>query len=437
MTTLSPDLWDDDRPRDAVPPMLLVAAVVMLVIGIHIAGRVGAYCSPLQNDSYIYASFGYRIAHGDVLYRDMSDIKPPGLYMLFALPYLVLPAARSSIVPAESLFMLLAYYVIYRLARQMYGRGVALVVVVVASVTINYFTVMGHVIEGFGLAENFMAFPAVAGVLFYRRGLVRRRVSLFIVAGVFLGFDVSIKQTALPVVAAVALHWSLWTLVMERSPRRWAGGCSWLLLGGLLAWLPFISLMVLQGTWRDAFTLLTSDAGAMIARGTAWPSQWREILPLQLPLLWCLWGALALVEQWQGARRSQCTPHERPAMSLNDLSLLLIWCIAELALLCVLPLRSAHYYVVTCVPFVLISGAPLAALSRTLGPLPRRVRVTAWSMAILGSAALYRPAIDAIVPCAIARYRAFDWERDQRCFNEAINWGRIHFGRGEPWVEPR
>lgn len=437
MTTPASDLRDSGDKGHAARRACLIAAVVAVIIAIHIAGRVGAYCSPLKNDSYVYAAFGYRIAHGDVLYRDMSDIKPPGLFMLFALVYLVGPASRSSIVPVESLFLLLSCYLIYRLSRQIYGGAVALVVAVVAVVTINYFTVMGHVIEGFGLAENFMVLPAVAAVLFYRRALLHpggRPTALF-VAGLLLGFDTSIKQTALAVVTAVAVHWSWSTLLVARTPRRWAKGCGWLLLGGLLAWSPFVVLMVVQGTWGTAWTLLTSDAGAMIGRGTAWPLQWREVLPLQLPLAWCLWALLWSLERRLRSRPSKSSHGVPPAVSLSDLVLLGIWCATESALLLVLPLRSAHYYVVACVPFILISGAPWAALSKSVERWPHRARLAVWSIAIVGSAALYRPAVDAIVPCAIARYRAYDWEADARYFERAVHSGRIHYGRGRPWRE--
>ena len=213
----------------------LTVATVVLILAIHIAGRIGAYWCPLQADSYIYSSFGYRIAHGDVLYRDMSDIKPPGLSMLYAFAYLILPASRTSVAPIESLFLLGGYYAVYRLSAEIYGRSVALCVTVAAAITINYFTVMGHTIEGFGLAENFMILPAAAALFFYRRGALGDRAWPLLVAGACLGFDTAIKQTALPVVVAVAAHWSWFALISRRSPRRWLIGCALGLAGGCLA----------------------------------------------------------------------------------------------------------------------------------------------------------------------------------------------------------
>lgn len=424
--TISNDFDPRETSFDPRHARWLTVAAVVLILAIHVAGRVGAYCCPLQADSYIYSSFGYRIARGDVLYRDMSDIKPPALSMLYALAYLLLPASRASVVPIESLFLLGGYYAIFRLSADIHGRSVALCVAVAAAVTINYFTVMGHVIEGFGLAENFMILPAAAAVLFYRRGALSGRSWPLLAAGVCLGFDTAIKQTALPVVMAVAVHWSWFALISKRSPRRWLAGCALGFAGGCLAWSPFVFLMIAQGTLHDAFTLLTRDAGAMIGRSSAWPTQWREVLPLWLPIFWIAWGALAWIES---------RFRSRSPLFFVDLLLLSLWCAAELALLSYLPLRSSHYYVVTCVPLVLLSGAGLASLLRSVRHLSQPVRVATWSMAVIGSGICLRPSVDAIVPAAIARYRAYDWLADQRYFDEAINWGRIHFGRGEPWVE--
>ncbi len=428
---------DRCTPPTALSRRWLVVTVVVFVIGVHVAGRVGAYCSPLQNDSYIYASFGYRIAHGDALYRDMSDIKPPGLFLLFAAAYLIFAGGRSAVVPIESLFMLGAYFVIYRTARVMYGRSVALVVTVVAVVTLNYFTISGHVIEGFGLAENFMVLPSVAAVLFYRQAAASGGRWRMVLSGVCLGCDAAIKQTALPVFIAIAVHWTLQAIVKKTGLREWLRGSLLLLVGILAAWLPIITMLCVQGTWSVAQSLLTRDASAMIGRSTAWPTHWRTILPLHLPLLWCAWAAMAAVERWLRSRRSNPKSHHRLFDPVaGDVSLLVIWCAAELAMLSLLPLRSAHYYVVIAVPFILLSGWPFAVLNAATESLSRRARFATWSIAMIGSAALYRPAVDRIVPIAIARYRAFDWAADERYFNEAIHWGPIHFGRGEPWIGP-
>lgn len=410
----------------------IVSLAILIIIGIHIAGRVGSYCCTFETDSYIYSSFGYRIAQGEVLYRDMSDIKPPGLFMLYALVYLVSAPGRAAIVPIESFFLLAGYYAVFRLSAQIYGRTIALLVAFVAAMTINYFTVMGHVIGGFGLAENFMILPAAAGVLCYRQGLVRRRLWPMVAAGVWLGLDTSIKQTALPVVAAVGLHWSLVTLVWERSPSRWLRGCGCLLAGALVAWAPFVILMLAQETLGVAWTRLTGEASTMVTRGQAWPSMWRDVLPLWLPLGLGVWALLATIER---SRNQHAGPRDFTVAS-SDLSLLLMWAAAELLLLVFLPLRSSHYYVATCVPIVILSGWPFMVMAQSVKGQALHVRRAFWSITVIGVAVFYRSTANEVVPTAMARYRSYDWHADQEFFDDAVNWGRVHFGEGPPYVRP-
>ncbi len=404
-------------------------AVILLILGVHAAGRIGGYCCPIEaDDSYIYASFGYRIAHGDVLYRDMSDIKPPGLYLLYALVYLVAPAARCWIAPIESAFLLLAYYVVYRFGVERFGRRAGLASAVVGALAVNYFAVTGFAIGGFGVAENFMVFPAAAAALFYLRGSAGGRTAPVFLAGVFMGVDTCIKQTALPLVAAVVAHHLMITLVVDRSWRRLVGGLGLLFAGGCIGWAPALAILVAQGTLTDAYDLLTRDAGAMFGRSSALPSQWRDVLPLVLPLVWGVWAFLCWFE---GKVRSRGT---NVGLAFRDIAFLVIWCGLETYLLANLPLRSTHYYVAACVPFVLLSGAAVAVFDAGVARWNGRTRVVAWSMAVIGAAVFYRSTVNEIVPRAIASGRSYDWKGEDRKFREAIDWGPIHFGRGDPFI---
>ncbi len=444
---------------------LPIVATILAVIAIHVVGRVGSYCSPLQNDSYIYASFGYRIAQGDVLYRDMSDIKPPGLFLLFALGYKWLPASRASVVPIESLFLLLAYYAVYLLTRDIFGRLPGLITTVVATIVINYFTMMGHVIEGFGLAENFMILPATAGMIYYRRSLhhpPQARRSLLI-AGLFFGLATMLKQSAVSVIAAAVIHWTCSTVFRNKHRPTWLTGAALLCLGGIVAWSPCVVLMLAQGTLAEAFQLLTIDAGAMVTKGTAWPLDYAEWLPMRWPMLLCLWSTLAALEKWKRGVSTQNFPsidssdyavpsdtkpinHQNiagmenlasaiPIVKQTDLWLVICWCATELALLRVMPLRSAHYYVTACVPFIILSGWPWSTLIALTSPFAKRVAFAVICTAITTHIALLAAPLNTMIPTTIARFRAYDWKSDQQAFDDAIGWGRIHFGRGQPWTD--
>ncbi|MEE9296737.1 MAG: hypothetical protein V3W34_17475, partial [Phycisphaerae bacterium] len=357
------------------------------------------------------------------------------------------------------------YYAIYRLSVDLYGRSIAMMVAVLAALSINYFTVMGFAICGFGVAENFMVFPAAAALLCYRRGYARggaRRdsrtsgngLALLLLAGVFMGMDTCIKQTALPLVAAIVLHFSILSLIVQRSFRRWFVGVALLFAGGCIGWLPAGLMLVIQGTLGDAFALLTGEAVEMFGRASAWPSQWRDVLPLWVPLVWAAWAAAAWMESRVRGRAPAASKPVAPGrwdevgglvgtdgcekgfshQHVNDLFLLVLWCALEMYLIANLPLRSAHYYVASCVPFVVLSGLPAAIFAGSVRSLPRPAQRTAWTFAVIGSAVFCRWTIDEIVPRAISSYGSHDWAAESRRFDQAIHWGPIHFGRGAPFL---
>jgi len=53
--------------------------------GLHLYPVTGAESEPLDCDEAAYAYMGRRIVHGDILYRDLTENKPPLGYALYAL----------------------------------------------------------------------------------------------------------------------------------------------------------------------------------------------------------------------------------------------------------------------------------------------------------------------------------------------------------------
>jgi hypothetical protein len=54
-------------------------------LGVDLYPVTGEASEPLDCDEAIYAYIGDRIAHGAVMYRDMTENKPPGGYWAYAL----------------------------------------------------------------------------------------------------------------------------------------------------------------------------------------------------------------------------------------------------------------------------------------------------------------------------------------------------------------
>ncbi len=411
----------EEASRARLP--LLVA--VVLIVGVHFAGRVGAFCSPIHADSYAYGTVGYRLAQGEVFYRDVSDVKPPGLYFLYALFYAFLPAGRVTMIPADTLFGLLGYWAVFLLGRDLYGRSVGVVVAVMAALIVNFFIVMDFITDAFGLAEAFMIFPLAMAARSYLRGTTGTRGAPFLWCGLWLGMAFAIKQTALPLAGAIALHWTARWVARQSSFGCWLRGARSMLVGMVIAVMPMVIMVVAQGTWRRALELLGPAAAGMLARESAWPTQWSYVLPLWVPLVWCVLAIIWWAERGVRSRRVA-------SVAPGDLTFLLVWCAAECVMLVYLPLRAFHYYVLSSLPVVILSGAFWKLLMETLRNHARRVMVCGVAAAAVFSMAFVRLIPDMIVPAAIARYRLYDATADRAHFEKVLSLKINTFGAPPP-----
>jgi len=456
---------------------VLGAAVgIGAILAIHVLGRVGSFCSPIRSDSYVFASFGYRIAHGEVFYRDMSDAKPPGIFLLNAAVYrladggpLTLDRAkfcqgltdgtsvkggRAALIPIESLFMLLGYFAVYKVGADLYGRAVGLVLAVAGALAVNFFLLADYAVEGFNLAENYMVLTSAAAVWCYRRGYQADRAGMFFLTGALLGLGFVLKQTVLPLVAAIVVHRTMWCLLQGRRAldrrnvcqgraRTWGWSGLAMLGGACAAVLPFVLLVVAQGTAGKAYAAITAQAATRLARATAWPGRWDDLVPLWVPMGWSvvgliLWARSALSGEAAGKPPNALPDVRRPADDTSaypavvpgpaDVSLLLIWLALECVMLVYLPQRAFHYYALSCLPVILCSGLIWVVLGENRRVIGRRRVRTALAAVAIWSIALARPAIDVLVPTAIARYRWYDAATDRAYFDAALKWGPRDLG---------
>jgi len=404
-----------------------IALGIVFIALAHVVGRVGSFCSPVRADSYAYACIGYRIAQGATLYSpQLSDVKPPALYHLYALGYLLLPPGRYSMIPFDALFAALGYWAMYLLARDMYGHGVGLIVAATAAFAQNALNVWDFGTEAFGLAESFMIFPAALAVRQYRRGMTTRDITPLLWCGVWLGVEASFKQTALPLAAAVAAHWTALAFVGRISWRRWATGAVGIAAGIVLALAPWVTYLMFRGTLWRMLEVLGPGAAGQLAKFTARPDDWNNVLPLWVPMAW---GALALLAWVESAhRRIPAGGGSHWPTPTPDIAFLLIWLALEYIMLIFLPFRSFHYYVVSSLPLILLSGSFWTALAAAAGKLPPRRALACTSVAAVLSLAFARTAIDRIVPMTLGRFQAYDRQVDQAFFDAMAARNVINFG---------
>jgi hypothetical protein len=377
----------------------------LAIVAIHVVGRVGAYCSPIRGDSYLYGAVGYRIALGDRMYAEVSDVKPPIVYWLYAASYTVLPPGRLSMAPVDTLASGLGYWAVFAFARRLYGTGVGMIVTTAFAMAANAFCVLDFATGGFGLSEGYMILPAAMAAHSYARGLDSGRLATWVVCGVWLGLELMVKQSAAALVVAILLH-GVWSLRRGgfREMGRFVGGVA---LGGGMVGVAFACVFAWQGTLRDAVSAMGPAAVRMTRLETGFPAGLDDVTPLWGPIGWTVLGGALLA---LGSRRGVGSPG-----SWRDTSLLVVWLVMECLTLVVAPLRSYHYYVIACLPLVLLSGAFWERLvsMRDGGAPARRARIAVGAVLSLAAA---RPTVDAVIPVTWARWRSYDRAVDQAYF---------------------
>lgn len=153
-----------------------------------------------DQDRWLYALFGQELLAGAALYRDLWDIKPPGIFWLNAASIAV---ARGSMVGPTVLAILAAggaVALLYAISRRVLGRWTALVGVVLAALYLVH-----HAFRiGSNRPETFLVLTDLVAVACALRGLDRRRARAWMLAaGAASGASMLLKQTGLASIVAV------------------------------------------------------------------------------------------------------------------------------------------------------------------------------------------------------------------------------------------
>lgn len=235
------------------------AALILVLAGVHVvATRLSWSDARMQTDAGIWAYIGGRILDGAVLYRDLWESKPPGIYYTFAaMESLFGVGSDRALLWMDAVLSAAVLWLTYVAARRFASRVPAAAAV----------AMLGIIFCHRGLAdwgdnvEKFVAlFEMLAFVLLSRRLVGRgpgaagdgpavdRRLLPWILAGACCGGASLFKQTGIVFLMAilplVAMHVVAGEHVRRRASLRRAAA----LVGGFAAvWLPVILLMSTAG----------------------------------------------------------------------------------------------------------------------------------------------------------------------------------------------
>jgi hypothetical protein len=332
--------------------------LLVLIVAVTVLLRVPSLFEPLwYGDEAMYVTIAERLLHGDLLYVDIYDHKPPLLYYLTAGSFAVFGSSVASLKILALLSSVGAIIAAYLVALRLFGKAAALVGVAVLSLLITP-TFLEANIAG---SEILMIFPTCVGILL---GLQRR----YFLAGCSFGLAFLIKG---PAVFDFGAFFVFLALSAEKGAERKTLNGLALLTGGFLA--PFVASLLffaVQGALVDyieaAFLSGADYTDQANGDGSFLSSRGRLVLN-GLP-------ALLLTAAWAIRKLRQWAPGEAAAPS--PFEFLLLWLAFSFYGVLLGGRPYEHYLVQAAPPVALLSGF---ALTRT----DRRCLVAAGALLIV------------------------------------------------------
>src|SRR6266508_3339760 len=166
---------------------LLVVVAMLLALAWWL--RSPLHRMPLERDEGAYAVMAARWLAGDRLYADIFDHKPPLIYLIYALAWLLPGGPVGAIRTLATLYMLATGLLLFALGWRLYGRWAA-------ATALALFLAYGSSLSFQGLtfnSESVMALPATAGCLLLVWSIQRDRPALIGLAGLCVGLAAAAK----------------------------------------------------------------------------------------------------------------------------------------------------------------------------------------------------------------------------------------------------
>jgi len=347
--------------RRTTHPAVAILATALVCLPILGLSQFLAHIRVDEFDAWLFAYYGRELTHGRVLYEQLWDNKPPGIFWINALALRASGGALVGPIVACGAAVVGAWAMFLAATRHLYGLAAACVAAVLAAVYLNqqYF----HV--GCNRPNTFFVVTELAAFLLYTRAVtspdgVRRQL---LAAGFCAGLGLWFKQTALAVTIAVGVHQAL-LAIARRQPLR---ATVRRLLAFAVGWGAAIVLAAvvlfatsdLRWAW-DAIVAFNrnyfADGG-----GSQWWPRWfgvrEQVHVLALPAILGLATLLYTAAGWWLRRgRSEPPPPaagNRPAMLLP---MLWVWLAAGAYLAAVGPHQRLPYLGIALPPLCLLAA---------------------------------------------------------------------------------
>jgi Dolichyl-phosphate-mannose-protein mannosyltransferase len=210
-------------------------------------GRSFTALAPDPSDAQLFAYFGLQWLHGYIPYVNIWDNKPPGIFAVNALMFLLFPKSFTALAWMEGIFILGCIGTVHLLVRQWGGpwRVAALATASVAVTSnLRYYNQQGN------YTEIYMLWPAALSTYCFSKASPTFQGKWILLAGFFSGVASLFKPPGLsPMLAQEVFLFLLWAAFRRLSLQRILAAAFVTSVGALAAWLP----AALYFWWHNAF----------------------------------------------------------------------------------------------------------------------------------------------------------------------------------------
>ncbi|MCG3126598.1 MAG: hypothetical protein CHACPFDD_01449 [Phycisphaerae bacterium] len=351
-----------ERPT---PFALLIPIVALLSAPLIVASQIMAHLRMDVVDDQMFGYFGWRIAHGAVVYRDVWDNKPPGIYWINALGFLLAGDSYAGVIALCVLALLVSLAAFFIISASAYSRDAAAVATVLASFYLTHAYFQG----GTNRTETFLMACELAAVALYARGIRRDRKWSWLASGALCGAAFLFKQVGLAALGAMGLHTLLLATFGDLPTRRALSRCALLSAGAasvvaaaalLLAWQAALGEAIFATFTFNRGYFAVGESRLLDHYATLIQFSWAVHPVLDMPLMMAL-GACIHATLWRlrpGTRPADVAGRlaQIPATLPRPMLLFFPWFVAAAYGAMVSPHKFQHYIATTLAPLMLMAG---------------------------------------------------------------------------------
>ena len=210
----------------------------------------------MERDEGDYAMFGKWLLSGAKPYVDFYEMKPPGIFLIYALVVKVFGYDYMSLQNGFCFIFAITLLFSYLFFKKFIGRNTA-----IAILPVYGFLLLNPYVSGFTIQSEFLVLLfAVAGLYLVIVGNEKNNLPLIILSGMLLGFSVLIKQAGVffCLFGAMILFFDWW---QQRERRKLLLDMSAFIIGGIIPTAAVILWLNYRGVSKEAFFWIVEYPG--------------------------------------------------------------------------------------------------------------------------------------------------------------------------------